>query len=198
RDEIGALLNRLPPTDQKRLVTALTTAADLLGATPADPLRSFILRPPEPGDIGWVVHRHGALYAAEYGWDWTFEAMVAGIAARFIENFDPARERCWIAERDGAIRGAVFLVRDTDTVARLRLLYVEPSTRGAGLGRTLVRACIRFAASAGYRKITLWTNDVLTAARAIYRSEGFVVTEAQPEHHFGKDLVSETWERELA
>ena len=143
------------------------------------------------------MHRHGALYAAEYGWDWTFEAMVAEIAGRFIENFDPARERCWIAERDGAIQGAVFLVRDSETVARLRLLYVEPSTRGAGLGRTLVRACIRFAASAGYRKITLWTNDVLTAARAIYRSEGFVVTAAQPEQHFGKDLISETWEREL-
>jgi DNA-binding MarR family transcriptional regulator/N-acetylglutamate synthase-like GNAT family acetyltransferase len=198
RDEIGGLLNRLSPADRKRLVTALTTSVDLLGGTQADPRRPFILRSPEPGDIGWVVHRHGALYAAEYGWDWTFEAMVAEIAARFIENFDAARERCWIAERDGAIQGAVFVVRNSDTVGRLRMLYVEPSARGAGLGRTLVRACIRFAGSAGYRKITLWTNDVLTAARAIYRSEGFVVTEAQPEHHFGKDLVSETWERELA
>jgi len=147
--------------------------------------------------MGWVVHRHGALYAAEYGWDWTFEAMVAGIVAGFIDNFDPVRERCWIAERDGTILGSVFLVRESDTVGRLRLLYVEPAARGTGLGRLLVRTCVRHASAVGYRTLTLWTNDVLVAARAIYQSEGFGMTASQAEQHFGKALVSETWERAL-
>jgi DNA-binding MarR family transcriptional regulator/GNAT superfamily N-acetyltransferase len=196
-EDIRALLARLSTAEQNQLIAALETAATLLGTPQPKLPRPCVLRPPEPGDIGWIVHRHGALYAAEYGWDWTFEAMVAGIAARFIENFDPNRERCWIADSDGSIQGAVFLVRDTDTVARLRMLYVEPAARGSGLGRLLVRTCIRFAASVGYRRMTLWTNDVLVAARAIYASEGFIVTEAAPEHHFGKNLISETWERDL-
>jgi DNA-binding MarR family transcriptional regulator/GNAT superfamily N-acetyltransferase len=195
-EQIGALIAHLAPAEQTRLVTALDTAEKLLGgASPA--AVPVVLRPPRPGDIGWVVHRHGALYAAEYGWDETFEALVAEIAANFLRTADPKRERCWLAERDEAILGSVFLVRHTDEVAKLRLLYVEPVARGLGLGRLLVRECLRFAASVGYRRITLWTNDVLAAARAIYHSEGFHMVASEPHHSFGKDLVSETWEREL-
>jgi DNA-binding MarR family transcriptional regulator/N-acetylglutamate synthase-like GNAT family acetyltransferase len=195
-EEIGALLARLTPAEQTRLCAALRTAETLLGA-PAPAASPLVLRPPRPGDIGWVVHRHGALYAAEYGWDETFEAVVAEIAAGFVRTADPKRERCWIAERDDAILGSVFLVRHSEEVAKLRLLYVEPAARGAGLGRLLVRECLRFAGGVGYRRITLWTNDVLVAARAIYRSEGFRLVVSEPHHSFGKDLVSETWEREL-
>lgn len=195
-EEISALLARLTPAEQSRLCAALGTAEVLLGVT-APVVAPVVLRPPRPGDIGWVVHRHGALYAAEYGWDETFEALVAEIAAGFLRTADPKRERCCIAERDGAILGSVFLVHHSDEVAKLRLLYVEPAARGAGLGRLLVRECLRFAAGVGYRRITLWTNDVLVAARAIYRSEGFRLIASEPHHSFGKDLVSETWEREL-
>jgi len=195
-DEIGALLARLTPAEKTRLCAALRTAETLLGgAAPA--AAPVVLRPPRPGDIGWVVHRHGALYAAEYGWDETFEALVAEIAAGFLRTADARRERCWIAERDDAILGSVFLVRHSDEVAKLRLLYVEPAARGAGLGRLLVRECLRFAAGVGYRRITLWTNDVLMAARAIYQSEGFRLIASEPHHSFGKNLVSETWERDL-
>jgi DNA-binding MarR family transcriptional regulator/GNAT superfamily N-acetyltransferase len=195
-EEIGGLLAHLTPAEQTRLCAALRTAETLLGgAAPA--AAPVVLRPPRRGDIGWVVHRQGALYAAEYGWDETFEALVAEIAAGFLRTADPKRERCWIAERDDAILGSVFLVRHSDEVAKLRLLYVEPAARGVGLGRLLVRECLRFAASVGYRRITLWTNDVLLAARAIYRSEGFRLIASEPHHSFGKDLVSETWEREL-
>jgi DNA-binding MarR family transcriptional regulator/GNAT superfamily N-acetyltransferase len=195
-EEISGLIAHLTPAEQARLCAALRTAETLLGgATPA--AAPVVLRPPRPGDIGWVVHRHGALYAAEYGWDETFEALVAEIAAGFLRTAESKRERCWIAERDDAILGSVFLVRHSDEVAKLRLLYVEPAARGAGLGRLLVRECLRFAAGVGYRRITLWTNDVLVAARAIYRSEGFQLVASEPHHSFGKDLVSETWEREL-
>jgi DNA-binding MarR family transcriptional regulator/GNAT superfamily N-acetyltransferase len=195
-EEISGLIAHLTPAEQARLCAALRTAETLLGgATPA--VAPVVLRPPRPGDIGWVVHRHGALYAAEYGWDETFEALVAEIAAGFLRTAESKRERCWIAERDEAILGSVFLVRHSDEVAKLRLLYVEPAARGAGLGRLLVRECLRFAAGVGYRRITLWTNDVLVAARAIYRSEGFQLVASEPHHSFGKDLVSETWEREL-
>jgi DNA-binding MarR family transcriptional regulator/GNAT superfamily N-acetyltransferase len=195
-EEIGALVAHLGPTEQARLCAALRTAETLLDG-PAGAAAPVVLRPPRPGDIGWVVHRQGALYAAEYGWDETFEALVAEIAAGFLRTADPKRERCWIAERDEAIVGSVFLVRHSDEVAKLRLLYVEPAVRGAGIGRLLVRECLRFAASVGYRRITLWTNDVLVAARVIYRSEGFRLVASEPHHSFGKDLVSETWEREL-
>jgi GNAT superfamily N-acetyltransferase len=147
--------------------------------------------------MGWIVHRHGALYGQEYGWDETFEALVAEIAASFIKDFDPKRERCWIAEKDGEIVGSVLLVKQSDEVAKLRLLYVEPRMRGYGIGKRFVEECIRFARSAGYRRLTLWTNDVLQAARGLYAAAGFRLVKAEPHRSFGQDLVGEYWELEL-
>jgi len=155
------------------------------------------LRPPEPGDLGWIIHRHGALYAEEYGLEVTFEALVARIAAGFIENFDAARERCWIAECEGAVAGAVLLVKENEEVAKLRLLYVEPAARGLGIGSRLVAECIRFARQRRYRKLTLWTNDVLVAARHIYQAAGFRLVREEPHRSFGRDLVGQFWELPL-
>jgi len=155
------------------------------------------LRPHRPGDIGHVVSRHGAIYAAEYGWDITFEAAVARIAAEFIENFDGRREVCFIAERAGEVLGSAFVVRKDEATAKLRLVYVEEAARGSGLGRRLVEACMQFARDAGYARMTLWTNDVLVPARQLYQSLGFEKTASAPHHSFGVDLVSETWERDL-
>ncbi len=195
-DEIGAMLSSLPGTEQGRLVEAMGTIEGLLGARP-EPKVPYLLRPHRPGDMGWVVHRHGVLYAQEYGWDEQFEALVAGIVAKFIENYDPRRERCWIGEMDGEIVGSVFLVKQSDTGAKLRLLLVEPKARGLGIGARLVEECVLFARSAGYRKITLWTNSVLLTARNIYQKAGFQLVEEEPHHSFGHDLVGETWELEL-
>jgi DNA-binding MarR family transcriptional regulator/GNAT superfamily N-acetyltransferase len=196
RQEVGDLLGRLGEAEQIRLVESLKTAMDLLGGAAAVP-PPFLLRPHRPGDMGWVVHRHGALYAQEYGWDGRFEALVAGVVAGFIDNFDAKRECCWIAERDGEIIGSVFLVRQSARVARLRLLLVEPSARGLGLGKRLVEECLRFARQAGYRKIVLWTNDVLVAARRVYEQAGFRLVKSEKHRSFGHDLVGETWERAL-
>lgn len=196
RHEVGDMLGTLSDPDQERLVDAMRVVEALLGNHPPRKV-PYILRPPRPGDMGWVVARHGALYAEEYGWDETFEALVAEIAAAFVRDHDAARERCWIAEMDGRNVGSVFLVRKTDEVAKLRLLIVDPAARGLGIGNRLVDECLRFAKQAGYRRMTLWTNSILEAARHIYVKAGFALVESEPHHSFGKDLVSETWERDL-
>lgn len=195
--EVGALIAPLDGPAQTRLVGAMGAIENLLGANAASG-EPYVLRAHRPGDIGWVIERHGAIYAHEYGWDERFEALVAEVAAQFIRTFDPARERCWIAERDGMRAGCVFLVKQSDEVAKLRLLIVEPSGRGQGLGRRLVDECIRFAGKAGYRKLTLWTQRNLTAARRIYKAAGFRRVHSEPYHDIGKPLVSETWDLGLA
>ena len=193
RSEIGAMLGGMSITGQERLVGAMRTIERLLSARP-EPVVPYLLRPHQPGDMGWVVHRHGVLYAREYGWDERFEALVAEIVAKFIQQYDPSVERCWIAERDGEIVGCVFLVRASQEIAKLRLLLVEPEARGLGIGSRLVEECIRFARQAGYLKITLWTNDVLNSARRIYEGMGFRLVHEKPHHSFGHDLVGQTWE----
>jgi len=196
-DEIRAILDRLSSADQARLVAALETAETLLGGPRKATEAPYVLRPHRPGDIGWIIHRHGALYAEEYGFDVTFEALVARVAAAFIENYDIHRERCWIAERQGHIVGSVMLVKHTEEIAKLRLLYVEANARGLGIGRHLVNECIAFARLAGYRKIELWTNDVLVSARRIYQATGFQLVREELHHSFGRDLVGQYWELHL-
>lgn len=196
RAQVAGLLDPLSAEDQVRLVEALATAERLLGEAPQR-RAPYILRPHQPGDIGWVIGRHGALYAEEYGWDEQFEALVAGIVAGFIQNYDPKRDRCWMAEIDGEIAGSVFLVKASDTTAKLRLLLVEPKARGLGIGARLVDECIRFARRTGYQTITLWTNSVLTAARHLYEKAGFRLVQSEPHHSFGHDLIGETWELTL-
>jgi DNA-binding MarR family transcriptional regulator/GNAT superfamily N-acetyltransferase len=195
-DEIGALLGRLSDDDQERVVAAMRTIETLLGDRPA-PRVPYVLRPPGPGDLGWVVQRHGALYAREYGLGETFEALVAEIVAKFVRTYDARRERCWIAEVEGKNVGSVFCVKKSEAVAQLRLLLVEPEARGLGIGRRLVDECVRFARSVGYRTLTLWTQDVLISARRIYQAAGFRLVEEGPHHSFGRDLVEQTWELEL-
>jgi len=166
--------------------------------TPDPPLQpSYLLRPPRPGDLGWVIQSHGQLYAEEYGWGEDFEALVAEIVAGYARQHDPKRERCWIAEMDGENVGSVFVVRKSETEAKLRLLLVAPRARGLGLGKRLVDECIQFARQAGYRKLVLWTNSVLTAARHIYVKAGFRLVVSEPNLSFGRELVSETWELDL-
>lgn len=193
REEVSEMLGDLSEEDQQRLLKAMQTIESLLsnGFKFSEP---FVIRPHEPGDIGWVVHRHGVLYAQEYGWDEHFEALVAQIVADFINNYNPARERCWIAEMDGEIVGSVFVVQSSETVAKLRLLLVEPNARGLGLGTRLVEECIRFAQRRGYQKLALWTNSVLLEARRIYEKTGFRLVAEEAHHSFGHDLTGETWE----
>ena len=196
RREIGLMLGELPDEKQALLVDAMHAIEGFLGAGPEHKV-PYLLRPHMPGDLGWVVHRHGVLYAQEYDWDERFEALVAEIVADFVKCYDAKRERCWLAEKDGEIVGSVFLVKKSKTVAKLRLLLVEPNARGLGIGARLVNECVRFARLVGYRKITLWTNDVLHAARHIYRKTGFLKVHEEPHHSYGHDLVGETWELKL-
>ncbi|WP_279359971.1 bifunctional helix-turn-helix transcriptional regulator/GNAT family N-acetyltransferase [Methylobacterium indicum] len=197
RAEVRALLARLPAADRAALVGAMGRVRRLLGDPSPD--APAVLRALQPGDIGWIAHRQGLLYAAEYGFDTGFEALVAEILAGFVRDFDPARAASWIAERDGAVAGSVFLVPagGAEGVGKLRLLYVEPSARGQGLGQRLTEACIAGARDRGYRQLTLWTNDVLGAARRIYRDAGFRLVESAPHRSFGQDLVGETWMLDL-
>jgi DNA-binding MarR family transcriptional regulator/GNAT superfamily N-acetyltransferase len=194
--EVSSMLAPLTNPEQERLIESMQVIQQLLdsGSSPRTP---YLLRPHRPGDMGWVIHRHGVLYVQEYGWDERFEAEVAEIAAKFIQHFDPKRERCWIAEQNGAIVGSIFLVRKSDTIAKLRLFLVEPSARGLGIGHRLVTECIRFARQAGYRKITLWTQSVLLAARHIYEKHGFHLASHERHHSFGYHLTGETWELRL-
>jgi DNA-binding MarR family transcriptional regulator/GNAT superfamily N-acetyltransferase len=194
-DDVAAMLATLPQGDRKRLIGAMAAIERLLDPSGVSPAAT--LREPRPGDMGWVVQSHGALYASEYGFDSSFEALVAEIAAKFLGSFDASRERCWIAELDGAQVGSVFLVRHSDDVAKLRLLLVDPAGRGQGLGRRLVGECVAFARTCGYRKITLWTQSILAAARKIYRDAGFVLVATEPHRSFGQSLIGETWEMKL-
>jgi N-acetylglutamate synthase-like GNAT family acetyltransferase len=195
-DEVAVLLGGLSSAAQGRLVGAMQTIERLLGDR-EEPHPPYVLRSPQPGDLGWVVHRHGAVYAQEYGYDAQFEALVAGIVAQFVQRVDAKRERCWIAEQGGEVVGSVFLVARSKTVAQLRLLLVEPNARGSGLGTRLVSECVRFARQTGYRKLMLWTQSELRAARRLYEAAGFRMVRKEKNHSFGKDLVSETWELEL-
>jgi DNA-binding MarR family transcriptional regulator/N-acetylglutamate synthase-like GNAT family acetyltransferase len=192
--EVGKMLDPLAPPEQVRLVAAMQTVEQLLGG---ERRPVYLLRPHRPGDMGWIVSRHGAIYAEEYGWDHRLEALVAEVVAAFLRNFDPKRERCWIAERDGENLGSVMLVKETARVARLRMLLVEPQARGLGIGARLVEECIRFARQAGYQKITLWTHSVLTAARHVYQRAGFQLVDQKAHDEFGKRLVGETWDLTL-
>lgn len=208
--QLARQLKALNPREMDELTAAMQRIEALLsdpaapdaapppGAARSAPPEPFILRPLRVGDIGWVAHRQGLLYAQEYGWDATFEALVAEIGATFVRTFDPAHEQAWIAEREGAIVGSVFLVRKSPRVAQLRLLYVESSARGLGLGARLVDECLAFARSHGYRRMVLWTNDVLVAARRIYEARGFTLQSEERHHSFGKDLVGQYWALDLA
>ena len=195
-DEVGAMLGQLGAAERARVVSAMRTIEHVLGP-PTGARPGFLLRSHRPGDIGWVVSRHGAIYAQEYGWDISFEALVAEITAQFIRSFDPSREHCWIADIDGEPVGSIFLVKASDDVAKLRLLLVEKKARGLGVGRALTDQCIRFAREKGYRSITLWTQSILVAARDNYQRAGFVRVAEEKHHSFGVDLVGETWEMKL-
>lgn len=195
-EQVSQLLAGVSATQRERLVEAMTTIRDVLGDGRLSP-QTVVLRAPRPGDYGWVVSRHGALYAAEYGWDAHFEALVARIVADYVETHDPAHEAAWIAELDGEPAGCVFCVAKDDTTAQLRILLVEPTARGLGIGSRLVDECVRFARDAGYASITLWTNDVLVSARRIYEAAGFELVEEEAHHSFGHDLVGQYWTRGL-
>jgi DNA-binding MarR family transcriptional regulator/GNAT superfamily N-acetyltransferase len=194
--EVGAMLAKLSATEGRRLTGAMATIETLL-EPPARARSSVLLRSHRVGDMGWVISRQSIVYAEEYGWDISYEALVAEICAQFIKNYDATREHCWIAEVDGKPVGSVFLVRASDELAKLRLLAVEKEARGLGIGRALVEQCIRSAREKGYKRMTLWTQSILVAARQIYRDTGFTLVDSKPHRSFGHDLIGETWEREL-
>jgi DNA-binding MarR family transcriptional regulator/GNAT superfamily N-acetyltransferase len=197
-DQVAAMLARLSAQQQDRVVAAMATVEGLLQpATPDARPPLLLLRPHRPGDMGWVTSANAEIYTREYGWDGSYEALVAKITAEFIEKFDARHERCWIAEMDGERVGSVFVVRKSDEIAKLRLLIIDPKARGLGLGKRFVDECLRFAREAGYRRMTLWTQSILTAARGIYARAGFELVAEEPHHSFGVDLIGETWERDL-
>ena len=196
RKHIGELLEPLDARDIDAVTAAMGVVQRVLAGS-GSPKEPYRLRDMAVGDIGWITHRQALLYTREYGWDQTYEALVAEILAGFVKTFDAKRERSWVAQRDGQIIGSVFLMRKSDDVAQLRLLYVEPSARGLGVGRRLVEECIHFARAQGYRRLTLWTNDCLVSARKIYLATGFKLTKEQAHHSFGKDLIGQTWDLEL-
>ena len=193
--EAAGILTTLSDSAQGELIGAMNKIRRLLGDGPSD--APFILRDPEPGDLGWITSQQARLYAREYGWDWTFEALVAEIVAQFVKSFDPTCERCWVAEREGEVIGSVFIVKEDDDTAKLRLLYVDERARGLGLGRKLVDETMRFARNKGYKRMVLWTNDILVSARRIYEAAGFELLAEEPHYSFGKDLVGQTWGRDL-
>jgi DNA-binding MarR family transcriptional regulator/GNAT superfamily N-acetyltransferase len=198
--DVANMLGKLDAADQARLIAAMSTIETLLGGdatTKPAAGRNYILRAPVPGDFGWIVKRHAELYAQEYRWTAPFEGVCAQIVADFVNRNDPKRERCWIAEMGGENVGCIFLVKDSATVARIRLLLVDPKARGLGLGARLADECIRFARAAGYKKITLWTHSVLTAARHIYQKAGFKLTRSEKHKSWGRPVVSEFWDLEL-
>ena len=194
-DEMVAMLQPLPAAARSRLLSAMRDVETLLGT--AQKPGPVVIRPPRPGDLGWVVAAHGALYASEYGYDATFEGLVAQVVADFVARFDAQRDGCWIAEAGGVPVGSIFLVRKSRTVAKLRLFIVDPAIRGGGVGSKLIDECVRFARTAGYRKITLWTQSELVAARRLYERAGFELVASEPHRSFGHDLVGETWELAL-
>ncbi len=197
REQVATWLAKVLPGHQKRLLDAMRTIEGVLGAQ-SDVHQAYVLRPHRPGDMGWIVQRHGELYWQEQHYDERFEALVAEIVAKFIQNFDPARERCWVAEKDGVNVGSVVLVKESAAVAKLRLLLVEPAARGLGIGKRFVEECARFAREAGYNKILLWTQSELLVARAIYQRAGFQkIAEENHQSWSRKDLVAETWELKL-
>ena len=193
---VTEMIAPLPHATRREVVRSMARIEELLDATVTSQA-SYTLHDLRPGDIGWVVHRHGALYHQEYGWDETFEALVADIVAQFVRHRDPERERCWIAESEGEIVGSIFCVKKSKTVAKLRLLYVEPAAREMGIGTRLVDECIRFARGAGYRRLVLWTQSALVGARRVYERAGFQLVSEEPHHSFGADLVAQTWELAL-
>lgn len=200
-EEVAEMLGRLSPPNQRRLTEAMRAietilAPDATGA-PGPSITPYVLRAHRPGEMGWITYRQAVLYHEEFGWNEEYEALVSEILAKFIRNFDPKWERCWIAEKDGEVVGSVFVVKKNATIAQLRLLYVEPQARGLGIGKRLVDECIRFSRQTKYRTLTLWTNSVLKSARCIYEASGFQLVKEEPHHSFGRDLVGQVWELSL-
>ena len=196
QEDVAAMLRPLTEADRRRLTGAMDTIEKLLDMPRAEPAPAS-LRDPRPGDMGWVVQSHGALYASEYGFDAGFEALVAEIVAKYMTSYDASRERCWIADIEGRPVGSVFLVKASDDVAKLRLLLLDPAARGRGFGQRLVAECVSFARACGYRRMTLWTQSILVGARKIYQDAGFKLVASEPHRSFGQNLIGETWERDL-